>query len=129
MNRLQQDPLLLSSVQPGISQSKVGGIPDAKKIRVVRVLPESPLSGSYLTDAASALTNIPPGADPRVALRIDWAVLVTEALAPEPAPMPVASTRAWLGGPIPGRSQWWAMLGVPRSDTMSGISGDNAPNR
>jgi hypothetical protein len=43
-----QDPLLLSSVQPGISHSKLGGIPDAKEIPVVRVLPESPLSGSHL---------------------------------------------------------------------------------
>jgi hypothetical protein len=34
-----------------------------------------------LTEAASALTNKPPGADPRAALRIDWADFVTEALA------------------------------------------------
>jgi len=39
------------------------------------------LSGSHLTEAASALTNNPPGADPRAALRIDWAAFVTEALA------------------------------------------------
>jgi len=69
------------------------------------------------------------GADPRAALRIDWAVFVTEALAPAAPPMPVASTRSWLGGPVPGRSPWWAMLCVPRSDTMSGICGDIAPNR
>jgi hypothetical protein len=117
------------SVQPGISHSKLGGIPDAKEIPVVRVLSESPLSGSHLTEAASALTNKPPGADPRAALRIDWAVFVTEALAPAPPPMPVASIRSWLGGRVPGRSPWWAMLCVPRSDTMSGICGDIAPNR
>jgi hypothetical protein len=112
-----------------ISHSKLGGIPDAKEIPVVRVLSESPLSGSHLTETASALTNKPPGADPRAAPRIDWAVFVTEALAPAPPPMSVASTRSWLGGPVPGRSPRWAMLCVPRSDTMSGICGDIAPNR
>ena len=63
MNRCQ-DPLLLSPVQPSISRSKLCGIPDAKEIPVIRVLAESPLSGSHLTEAASALTNKPPGAEP-----------------------------------------------------------------
>jgi hypothetical protein len=37
---------------------------------------------------------------PRAALRIDWAVFVTEARAPAPPPMPVASTPSWLDGPV-----------------------------
>ncbi|MDT5289299.1 MAG: hypothetical protein QOF88_4188 [Mycobacterium sp.] len=47
---------------------------------MVRVPSESPLSGSHLTEAASALSNKPPGADPRAALRIDWAAFVTNAI-------------------------------------------------
>ena len=45
-------------LQPGISRSKLCGIPDAKEIPVVRVLSESLLSGSHVTEAASARTNI-----------------------------------------------------------------------
>jgi hypothetical protein len=53
-----QDPLLLSSVQPGISHSKLGGIPDAKEIPVVRVLPESPSSGAAPRGAADRLGRL-----------------------------------------------------------------------